>query len=99
MDLKVFPPRIPDGEAPTDGLTLPPYMEELSQRAYHIAREHHDITPDAVLHIVTEALFQAARDLRQGLPVDLQYIGSFTLSGGARVHYRPDEYLLRQGSE
>ena len=60
-----------------DEVTADSYLARIVGRVHHAAAELFDVSPEQVDAIVSEALFQIARDIRRGRPVLLESLGEF----------------------
>lgn len=73
------------------------YMAELGNHVHGILAEfYEDLTPFAVGHILSEALFQIAADVRAGKKVKLEYVGTLRrlhYCQCSSVHFTPDRNL------
>jgi hypothetical protein len=86
-------------QAQSETIEETPYMDGLAARTYEtIADFYPELSSFAVGHILSEGLFQAARDLREGQRVNLEYIGSLLQISGCdprKVRFVPDHALLQ----
>ncbi len=70
----------------------------LTAIVHDIVSDFHDVSQECVEHIITEALFQIAKQVRRGNVVELEYLGRFSqftaeLGGAVTIDYTPDPDL------
>ncbi|MEE9357348.1 hypothetical protein [Candidatus Vondammii sp. HM_W22] len=82
-----------------EDLKTPPYTQHLAERVTDALEELCCLPSQRVIQdIISEALFNAAQEIRQGKCAELEYIGTLR-SDNSNMMFTPDKWLLSKNQD